>query len=566
MKFCLPPNLTRKFLQGIKSGEIDVEKLGQMQTSAERRAFLEPYVGKINAKEVNALFESKLLLKNQEQGMINWIKSVGNLKPAIIKDLTAKVKSMDNILSTAETDAFLEDLAAKKLGVKEVTTEEAKNILELSKRFSETETKVNSDFTFDSESDRMDYGRAKVALDNYVNDLKSKSAELTLQEFKEKPVASVKKSIYDFAGLTKSLKASFDNSVLLRQGLKALITNPKIWLKNAKQSFVDMYKTFGGKNVMDEIRADVLSRPNAISGLYRKEKLAVGVTEEAYPTSLPEKIPGLGKAFKASENAFTGFQYRTRADIFDKYVDIAKKSDADITGIGRIVNALTGRGKLPLGGEKIAGEVNNVFFSPRSVMSHIETLTGHTFQKDISPFARKQAAINLLKIIGAVGGILTIAKAINPKSVDFDPRSADFGKIRIGDTRFDVTGGMASLVTLGARIATHSTKSSTTGKVSQLDTGKFGSQTTGGTIWNFFQNKLSPVASTVNDLFIRKTDFQGKPPTALGEISNLTMPLPITNYQELAADPKSANMVAALIADALGVSVNTYAAAKPKKK
>lgn len=146
-----------------------------------------------------------------------------------------------------------------------------------------------------------------------------------------------------------------------------------------------------------------------------------------------------------------------RADVFEKYYKMAEASGvnvndpAQLKDIGKLVNSLTGRGYLGQA-EKVAGVVNNIFFSPRFMKANIDTLTAHQLSQGVTPFVRKQAAKNLLKIATATAGILYTAEAIRPGSVDFDPRSTDFGKIKIGNTRFDVTGGMSSLVVLGARL------------------------------------------------------------------------------------------------------------------
>lgn len=541
--FCIPKHLTDLFLEKVKSGEINPEKMAEM-TSKERRDYFSKFLGEANAKQVNTLFESKLLLQHQQQGIINWAKKVSGLTPDAQRDIIARVNKMDKVLTPENENNFLEDLAAHKLGVT-VTMEEAGNISALAKEVAEKKSAI------DKGGDRLEYGRAKVAFDDYVNGLKE-SKKSVLEYFKPSNIA----------GLAKSLKASLDNSVIGRQGLKVLLTHPGIWAKNSLQSFKDIADSFGGKEVLNEVRADVMSRPNAINGFYKKEGLAVGVREEAYPTNLPEKIPGIGKAFKASEAAFTAFQYRSRADIFDKYVEIAEKSNGDIQGIGQLANSLTGRGKLGAL-EPSANVINNLFFSPRFLKSNIDSLTAHIGSKNMSEFSRKQAAINTVKIISGVAGILAIAKAINPDSVELDPRSADFGKIRIGDTRFDVSGGMASIVTLAARIITQSTKSSVTGKVKKLNTGKFGQPTVKDQVVNFFENKLSPAASVVADLLEGK-DRQGNKPTAGGEASNLLMPLPVSNYQELASHPNSANILVSMLADELGIATNTYDGKKHK--
>lgn len=562
--FCLVPKLADAFITKIKSGELDPAKLADMSTK-ERRTEFEKFLGPADAHEVNTLFESKLLLKNQQQGMITWAKQVAGMKPEVLRDIISRVNKMTEILNPKNEKAFLEDLASHKLGA-DVTMEEATKISQMAKDVTEKQAAVDSKSPPGSE-DRMAYGRAQVAFQDYVGDLKNQTKALTMKE-RLNPT-NYGKNVSDLAGLAKSLKATLDNSVIGRQGLKVAFTHPGIWLKNSIQSFRDIVQTFGGKEVMKEVRAEVNSRPNALNGLYKKEGLAVGTTEEAFPTSLPEKIPfGIGKLFKASETAFTAWQYRTRADIFDKYYEIAQKSGADnFQGIGKIANSLTGRGTFGQRGEAAASTVNNLFFSPRLLKSHIDVLTAHALDSGISPFARKQAAINMVKVIGGIATIMTIANAVKPKSAETDSRSADFGKIRIGDTRFDYTGGMSSLVTLATRLIRGSTKSSVSGKVTQLNARdkkgnpQFGAQTGTDVVFNFMENKLSPAASVIKDI-LKGQDFQGNKPTPLNEANNLLTPLPITTYLELKNNPNSADHILSMIADGLGISTNTYSAKK----
>jgi len=562
--FCLIPSVAEKFKQDIISGKVNPEKLSEM-TSKERHAFFVESLGEGNAAPLNALFESKLLLKNKQAGMVSWAKKVLGENTPAGKDIISKIERMDKILSPSEEKAFLEDLASQKLGT-HITYDEASKITDLSKKIEETKAAL------DKGGDRMEYGRAVVNLQNYVADLKGEANKFSLAELRNTPGKAFVKGVSEVAGNAKAIKASMDNSAIFRQGWKTLLTNPNTWQKNARQSFVDLVKTFGKDEVMKEVHADIVSRPNY--DLMKKAKLDVGVTEEAFPTALPEKIPFLGRVYKASENAFTAFVQRTRADVFDKYIDIAKKtgvelSDNELQSIGKMVNSLTGRGSLGKA-EPIAGVVNNVFFSPRALKAHVDTLIQPLTGAGGSSFVRKQAAINLLKIVGGTAAILGTAKALKPGSVEFDPRSADFGKIRIKDTRFDVTGGMASLITVVSRLLTLSSKSSTTGKITPLNASDkngnlaYGAKTGLDVLVDFSENKLSPAAAVLKDLWLEGHDFEGKKPSVLGEAKNLFVPLPVTTYLELKNNPNSANILLSMIADALGISTNTYSP-KPKK-
>jgi hypothetical protein len=567
---CIPKHVLKPFLDKIKSGEITPEKLMDM-TSKERHDYFAGFLGDDNASHVNASFESKLLLKNQQQGIVNWAMSATGMKPEVQRDILSRVNKMDKVLTPETQDAFLSDLVAHKLGAT-VTMEEAGNIATLAKEANrlkkEAETiKSIIDETPEQYEKRAQYGRAAGEFQDYVNLLKDRSKEKTLRQWVMPK--NWGEAFVNVAGLSKSLKASFDNSVIGRQGLKTLFTYPDIWAKNSAQSFKDFADVLGGKNVKNEVRADILSRPNALNGLYKKENLAVGVREESYPSSFWEKTPVLGRIFKASETSFSAWQHRTRADVFDRLVDVADKTGADIKGLGKFVNSLTGRGSIGAF-EPVSKVLNNVFFSPRFLKANLDTLTAHAFSKDMGSFAKKQAAISTAKVVVGIASVLAIAKALDPDSVELDPRSSDFGKIRIGDTRFDVSGGMSSLVVLAARIIPtldnkgklgNFSKNSTSGTLTEINSGKFGSRTVENVIIDFFGGKLAPMAGIFRDIS-RGKDFNGKPVTVGGELVNLLAPLSASNAVELYNNPNGAPMLAALIADGLGIGTNTYSPTK----
>lgn len=553
--FCLLPQAVDKFRTGLKDGTIDPAKLAHM-TSEERNKFFEQFVGKPNSKDVNALFEGKLLLKNQQAGMVSWAKKVAGLKPEVRRDILSRIERIDKVLDPEDKQQFLKELASSKLGVG-VTQDEAKTIATLSKKV------VSTREAMDAGGNRLEWGRAKIALSNYVNDLKLAANKTDLKQLSQHPFQIVEKT----ANFLKSIRATLDDSAVFHQGWKAIFTDPKEWGRNALESFSNAAKEFKGEDIMNEVKARIVSDVNYDKAL--KGGLAVIKPEEAFASNIAERIPLFGRFFKASETAYTAFVYKLRMDIFNKYLTAAEKMGANIDdpvqlkAIAHVVNSLTGRGSL--GRFEGAGDaLNTVFFSPRNVKGHIDTL----FQPlgaggATTKFARQKAATNLAKVIVGTAAILKIADTIRPGSVDLDPRSSDFGKIKVGDTRFDVTGGMSSILTLASRILPTKnngqwgqyTKSSTTGAVSKLNSG-FGSQTGGDIIFNFLQNKLSPVGSVIKDLYNQK-DSQGNKPTVLGEVKN-SLPLSITNYQELRSDPKAANTLLAMIADGMGIATNTY--------
>lgn len=561
MSFCLPKEQVDKFVKALTDGEINPSNLAEMK-SIDRRNFLAKFVGDADAFEVNALFESKLLLKNQQRGMINWAEKVIGISPKVKADMLTKIEKLQNVLDPADKEMFLQDLVNKKLGI-EVTADEARALSEFSKRLEEKKASIPESSRIRSQ-ERIEYGVEYAKYREYVEQLKLSDEKMSFSEYLKSPG----KSFLKLASNTKSIAAALDNSFFGRQGIKTLYTNPDIWAKNFAKSWGDLAKGLKNEDAMIPIKADIYSRPNALNGRYKDADLAVGLrTEEAFPSSWPERIPILGRLFKASEYAYNGAALRMRADIFDRVAAKAERNGIDlnnsteIKSLGRLVNSMTGRGSVTLT-PKQAEAVNAAVFSVKFLKSNWDTLTAHMTDGSMSPYAKKQAAMNLLKIIGTTAAVLGTAKLIDPDSVDFDPRSSRFGKIKIGDNKFDITGGMGSIVTLASRIVptVHKgklgwwTKSGTTGKFTQLSTGKYGSQTPLDVLYNFGEGKASPTFGALIDI-LKQEDFSGNKPT-LESVAKGFLPIPVQTLESI-KDQSAGEQVLTMILDALGFGAST---------
>ncbi len=574
--FCIPKHLVDKFVSDLKEGKVDFDALFDMD-SKQRREYFTEYFGDINSDNVNALFESKMILKHQKKGLIDWVKSVANLKPEAQKDIISRIDKMDKILNPKDS-RFLEDLAAHRLGVA-VTMEEAANISSLAKIVKSNEkimlnSKRREQFGRPTETE-MDYGLSVVQFEKYYENIIKKANEETLKnrilEFLTDPV----QMLYVISGSAKAIRASMDNSFIGRQGIRLFylgltgdVRAGKTWVDTFFKSFNILYNSLKGKPVLDYLRAEILSDPEYT--LMRKAKVATAVIEEEFPIHWPSQIPLIGRLFKASEDAFVGSAYYMRYRTAQQYFDIARNTGIDLTdkfeleSIGRLVNSLTARGGKA--SNATPSMVNNVFWSPRMIRAHWDTLTGFRGQK-VSAFTKRRAAVNLLRIIMGQAAVLFIASRIFPESVEWDIRSSDFGKIKIGSTRFDISGGSVSMMVLAARASLiignsilgteiPETKSTTTGKLNKLNRNNWG-RTGEDVVVDFIGNKLSPAAS-ITQALLKGHTFDGKPITGLDILEMAGVPLIISNYSELANNTDSANIALALIMEGLGISAQTY--------
>lgn len=539
---CIPKYVVNEFLTKIRNKELTPAMLMEM-TSAKRVETFEKIFGMENAKDINYLFEQKMIMKNQIKGMINWVNKIKDLPNAKRKDLISKINKIDHYLKPVEEKAFYADLVEHKLGVA-VTMSEAKEIATLAKKFQEAKTVEEKAI-------------AEYDFKKYTDGLKLDVNPRWEEWYKPKNWG---KDVIEIAGIIKGIKASFDMSALLRQGLKVMVTHPKIWYKNAKQSFKDAFDSLkseaGAEQVERACVIEIMQRENYQNGIYKKYKLALGVFEEEFPSVLPKKTPSMiKKLYKASENAFNLFMYRTRADLFDLLYKAAENNGVATDGLGSFVNSLTGRGDLGFA-EPVAKAVNNIFFSPRFFKSNVDILTFGLLNKGRSNFVRKEAAKATLAYLAYMALVMAAVNAFDDDAVEEDPRSSDFGKIKIGNTRFDVSGGAANVAVLISRLMTKSSKSTVTGIVRELGNA-YGQQSVGDIFMNFVEGKLSPAAHLMLDIY-RGYDFTGKPIDGKYLVMNGLLPIPLQNAIETFGEETATVYLAGIIADAFGIGTNTY--------
>jgi hypothetical protein len=536
------------------------------------------FEGPKKTPEQVALQSLKTRLKNEETRLVNKLKALDfSKKDKRVIDLDPEAEKLKAERDRAKKNY---DVAAKATGT--ITKEEAATIVELSKITAGARTAMEQG------GDRLAYGAARVAFEKYADSLKNEKqtisqmiksrmleAKSTFKENKVKAAVDLfKDTLMTISDNAISIVASIDNSFIGRQGLNTLMTHPSVWGPAAKASFADIYKTMaskhGGDAVKDALLADAYSMPNYLNGSYATAKL-IPKTEEQYPTSLPERLPlGVGRIFKASENAFLNSGVRMRINTFDLIQDIAKKQGVDVTDkvwikeTGKLINSITARGDLGRAGD--GGLVRLALWAPKMLKGNWDVLTAHTGGAGLqTPFARQQARINLLKIVGETAAVVAAVNALSPGSVETNPLSSDFLKIKVGNTRYDITAGKGSIVTLLSRAVTFKSKSTITKKTTPLNSGKYGSKTVLAVGIDFLANKTTPTARAVVDI-TRGETFRGTKPTVGSIVSNLTTPIGIQNFVQNFYGKDADGSVAAVvgsIVDLVGINANTYG---PRKK
>lgn len=371
----------------------------------------------------------------------------------------------------------------------------------------------------------------------------------------------VKAGMLEASGIPRALMSSFDLSFGFRQGV---FLGPR-YPKQFGAAFLKQFKMFGSEKAYQALKQEIASRPTY--KLMRRSKLALtemdytlAAREEGFMSHWAEKVP----LVRASGRAYSGMANKIRADVFDLLVKKAEKvglnpqKDARLSkAIADFVNNGSGRGSLRML-ENSAVTLNQLFFSPRLVWSRLKLLNPVWYAK-LPPFVRKQALQSLLAFTSAGTAILTAVK-LGGGEVGTNPLSADFGKIKVGDTRVDIWGGFQQYVRTAAQFVAGKTVSATTGKETKVGEG-YKPLTRLEMLGRWAEYKQAPVFSFATDLLRGSTAFGepldfGTTDLTKNPIAQRFIPMVMQDLWDITRDDPGALPVSPL--GFFGVGLQTY--------
>lgn len=556
---------------------------------------------------LDKFFKSKLDIPAAEstlKGAINdQLKLSGEkVSDIIYKSLTTQEATVKNVANDLVKEGF-DPQSAAKLG-EEVAKRLNKQVVDAKKSALErlgAEAKPRNQTTYQEkinklsnigaldEQDYLHIARAKLDLPQLSEGTASKLHELSqnLQDMPEghdkyAAVREIQQLIADeipksksekaaeLAGLPRTILASGDFSFGGRQALVYATSHPIKFLKAWPKQFEYFKQAFKGSDseAYDAMMADIrnnkyygdlekdlsLQEPHGHSTTLRQEQFA--------SSELAEKIPALGRLVRASNYAYTGLANYLKANQYyawREHLDYAgiKPTEEMRTQMAEVIDTSLGRGGKKGGfTEKHAGALSTGLFAPRLMSSRLNVLNPAYYIRLEGP-ARQEALRGLLGLSAFATGVLGAAKLAGAQ-VSLDPHNSDFGKIRVGDTRFDPLGGFTQYIRLGVQLASGKKINSETGAETEAGKGFAGSRLDIAS--NFIQGKENPTASFVTTM-LKGKDINGNSIyNAKGvtkEVAQRFIPLIAQDLADLASHPNSPG-VKGIIPAAFGVGVQTY--------
>lgn len=375
------------------------------------------------------------------------------------------------------------------------------------------------------------------------------------------------------------LAGLLDWSFLLRQGVFAAITSPRAWAKAAGA----YPRSFAGRETAERLTRELLD--DDVARYFRDMDLAMPVLdlelggelallgrERGWAIKQLKRTPILGDMLDRTDRSARIYLSKLRQsqaeqwvveellphDVRIKFLNASKRADqaailrehfADseepLRKLMGFVNETSGRGTLgPL--DKYLGPLNFIFFAPRFVAGQV-TRFRYAFGPGMPLAVRKIAINKLLRFYGTVGGALMLIKSSGLGDVELDPRSTDFMKIKIGNSRIDITGGAQPLFRYMAQIATGQRKP---------DVGDIQDADRLGSLLNFWRSKMAPTSGLIWSAIEGET-FIGEELTLKTLIADSFMPIFMQDIQEAFTEGGTFSRIVSLLGFA-GVGVQTY--------
>lgn len=449
---------------------------------------------------------------------------------------TKRVDDVELAWALAERDAAkmeweaLRDAASPKLSPEEMAlsalkARQAREIAEYTRKLAENDYSVReySQPVLDKEA-----FEAQQKLDGLKEQVREK--RLVAERKALPPTQKVRYALGSFLDNLKTMKASFDDSVLGRQGWWLSLAHPIYALKAKKAGWGAAFSEHEVYKREQAILAHPLYKKMVEAKLYlsptAKGRTETRSAEEAYyGGALAEKyMPGVRLSerlytvqlnelrIKAFQNIYNASRGGVTARVLEKVPGVRSRGELsgdELQAIGNYINLATGRGNLGSMAQA-ANALSKVFWSPRLVASRFQIGLGTPLYAAYRSSPRVGSAIaqEYLRSMAGLGTIIGLALGAGAE-VEDDPRSTDFGKIKFGNIRVDITGGIASSWVILSKILLGSKKSN--GKVVTLrgDKAAYG-KSVFDELTRYARYKMNPGAAMVLNLLDQK-DAIGKP-------------------------------------------------------
>jgi len=379
------------------------------------------------------------------------------------------------------------------------------------------------------------------------------------------PIAQrIKDEFLGTLGAFKSIKSMGDISAVLRQG--AILFLRPFQARQSAKALGRMFQAFRQKN-FDAIHEAIATHPDLPAmqeaGLYLGGPSgAVGKGEEAFIKRSGSwvgekvgKLPGV----KQSDQMYVTMLDSQRVQRFQQFKQAIDKlglspeeAAKGYKAAAQWVNITTGRGSLGQTIDRTFEALNYAIFSPRFVASRLNVLNPVMYLRNAAtPAGRavlKGQMADLAQFAGVAAATLYAAKQAGA-DVTLDRKSPDFGKIRLGNYRYDIGAGLGQVIRLFDMVGEDILFRAAQGEKPRGKTAIDMAET-------FLSYKLSPPAQVFRN-FINQRTVDKKPYTVGRAAADLAAPMQWADFVDAWANEGLGGALKTL-PGVLGIGVQRY--------
>lgn len=423
------------------------------------------------------------------------------------------------------------------------------------------------------DSDKKPVKSDIIYIRKYLNRKEAGLGDVVSQEIEaliEAQPKTWRNRIVNIAGIPRAAMSTLDLSMGGRQGAPVAARNLKEWADANKESVkyaVDEdHYTKSMKQIEDDVDFEFMTSKMGLRFPAISKEAMEG---DFIASDYLEKVPGYGTHLvSGSRRAYDGGLTKLRYNIAKTWIKdrygstdgmLKELSEKEIKDLGEVLNTFTGSGGKQ--GGLVDRHMNTLaatLFAPRFWAANLNRLNP-VFYARLSPVARKEALKYQASFYTLAGSVLGLAAAAGA-TVSMDPRSADFAKIKVGNTRYDILGGQQQNVRLAAQLVTGQKVDSTTGELQDLGDGFVPSRK--GIAQATFESKANPLlafAMKMADINEDGENKYGEHVNPLIEAGKLVVPLGVQGATEGVKDTGSVVKGIAMNAPSFfGAGVQTY--------
>jgi len=346
--------------------------------------------------------------------------------------------------------------------------------------------------------------------------------------------------------LMKTVMTTFDISYSLRQGVSILLTGRfKVWARG----FMAQFKHLTEQRFQEHFDS-IFQRKNGL--IYKRAGLELSQHSEEFESRIGRALRKYGP-LGLPDRAFAAAGNQMRADLFDvMYESMPNASEAEAKHIASIINDMTLRSTS---NKTVAAAANEFLFSYRAMKARLRVLTFAPIWTAPTGRAALMGFRQYIRALTGVGALWLFAWMLGIQG-SIDPRSSDFLKIKLGETRIDPWAGLSQYATFVARMRTGETVNSK-GQVKSLVETRVGERNSDDVMWDFIKGKASPALSLGIEVANRK-EYGGAPFDIRRAILNRSVPLSIQDSYELFKEEGVSIGAAKSLLALLGLGVNHY--------